>query len=149
MKGITTGPFEDNDRVWPLISHMCAVTMGRSFFVSSRQFKILLIDNHTSVPFITSDQPIINMLANPTGFAVPERVEFYYPLSPTRAMLYLEKTTPAHTVSTSISIDEAHTYNCMMADHSGRQILSHSEEYLKVIQRRMADQSLPARASMQ
>jgi Protein of unknown function (DUF4238) len=73
---------------------MCAVTMGGSFFVSRRQFKILLIDNHTSVPFITSDQPIINMLANPTGFAVPERVEFYYPLSPTRAMLYLEKDHP-------------------------------------------------------
>jgi hypothetical protein len=137
ITGISNGPFEDNDRVWPLISHISAVTMGGSFFLSRKQFKIVLVDNDTDVPFITSDQPIINLLAHPTAFEVPERVEFFYPLSPTKAMLYLEKENRAHTAGTSLSIDEAHAYNCMIADHSGRQIFSNSEEYLRIIQRRM------------
>jgi hypothetical protein len=129
------GLFEDIERVWPIISHMLAATMGGSFFADRRHFKIVLIDNDTQVPFITSDQQIINMLSPGGTFDVPERVELYYPLSPTKAMLYLEKSNPAHKDNRSLSIDEAHRYNCLIADHAGQQIFSNSEEYLKVIQR--------------
>ena len=129
------GLFEDIERVWPIISHILAVTMGGSFFVDRKRFKIVLIDNHTQVPFITSDQPIINLLSPAYSFDVPEKVELYYPISPTKAMLYLEQENPAHASSPSISTDEAHAYNVLIADHSGQQIFSNSEEYLKIIKK--------------
>jgi hypothetical protein len=129
--------FEDIGRVWPIISHICAVESGRSFFVDRKKFKIVLIDNYTQVPFITSDQPIINLRSNPEDLGPPEGVEFYYPLSPTKAMLFLEKATVAHPGSQPVSIDQAHEYNILIANHSGRQVFSDSEEYLGVIERRM------------
>ena len=105
----------------------------RIVFVSRNEFRILVLDNHTEVPFITSDQPIINMLTPGGGWDVPERMELYYPLNPTQAMLYLETTTPVGGISTSVSIDEAHRYNMMMLDHCGFRVFSNSEEYLNLL----------------
>jgi hypothetical protein len=92
-----------------------------------------VLDNNTQVPFITSDQPIINMLAEPRDFNSPLRMELYYPLSPTQALLYLKKSTPTVGLSESVSIDDAHRYNFMMLDHSGLRVFSNSEEYLKFL----------------
>lgn len=122
--------FDDMERVWDVLSHIFAVEMGRSFFVDRRNFQILVLDNDTRIPFITSDQPIINMRSDPRDFNVPKRVELYYPLSPAQAMLYLEKSTPIAGISRSVSIDDAHRYNRMMLDHSGLRVFSNSEEYL-------------------
>ncbi|MGC2229863.1 MAG: DUF4238 domain-containing protein, partial [Candidatus Acidiferrum sp.] len=122
--------FDDVGRVWDVLSHILAVEMGRSFFSDRRNFQILALDNDTRVPFITSDQPIINMLSDPRDFKAPERVELYYPLSPTQAMLYLEKSTPTAGISREVSIDDAHRYNRMMLDHCGLRVFSNSEEYL-------------------
>ena len=122
--------FDDVGRVWDVLSHILAVEMGRSFFSDRRNFQILVLDNDTRVPFITSDQPIINMLSDPRDFNAPERVELYYPLSPTQAMLYLEKSTPTAGIGREVSIDDAHRYNRMMLDHCGLRVFSNSEEYL-------------------
>ncbi len=135
MERVTKSVWEVNERVWPIMSHMAAVAIGGSLFVDRKKFKIVLLDNDTDVPFITSDQPIINILSNPADLQAPERMEFYYPLSPNKAMLYLEMANPAHNASRNLSIDEAHAYNVLIADHSGRQIFSNSEEYLRIIHR--------------
>ena len=127
--------FDDMERVWDVLSRILAVQMGGSFFVDRRNFQILVLENESQVPFITSDQPIINMLADPHGFNAPERVELYYPLSPTQVMLYLEKSTPTAGISRNVSIDDAHRYNCMMLEHSGLRVFSNSEEYLTFLKR--------------
>src|ERR1035437_981402 len=100
--------FDDMERVWDVLSHILATEAGGSFFVSRNEFRILVLDNHTQVPFITSDQPIINMLTPGGSWDVPEKMELYYPLSPTQAMLYLEKATTVGGISTCVSIDEEH-----------------------------------------
>ena len=125
--------FDDMERVSDVLSHILAVEAGRSFFSSRNEFRILVLDNDTEVPFITSDQPIINMLTPGGGWDVSERMELYYPLSPTQAMLYLETATPVGGISTSVSIDEAHRYNMMMLDHCAFRVFSNSEEYLKFL----------------
>jgi hypothetical protein len=122
--------FDDMERVWDVLSHIMAIEAGGSFFVDRRTFQIVLLDNDTQVPFITSDQPIINMLTDGKSFDVPEKMELYYPLSPTQAMLYLEKSTPTGKFNNQVSIDDAHRYNQMMLDHSGLRVFSNSEEYL-------------------
>jgi hypothetical protein len=125
--------FDDMERVWDVLSHILAVEAGGSLFVSRNEFRILVLDNYTEVPFITSDQPIINMLTPGGSWEVPEQMELYYPLSPTQAMLYLEKATIVGGISTSVSIDEAHRYNMMMVDHCAFRVFSNSEEYLKFL----------------
>lgn len=125
--------FDDMERVWDVLSHILAVEAGGSFFVSRNEFRILVLDNHTQVPFITSDQPIINMLTPGGSWDVPEKMELYYPLSPTQAMLYLEKATTVGGISTCVSIDEAHRYNMMMLDHCAFRVFSNSEVYLKFL----------------
>jgi len=122
--------FDDMERVWDVLSHIMAIEAGGSFFVDRRNFQIVVLDNDTKVPFITSDQPIINMVTDGKSFDVPEKMELYYPLSPTQAMLYLEKSTPTGKFNYQVSIDDAHRYNQMMLDHSGLQVFSNSEEYL-------------------
>jgi hypothetical protein len=125
--------FDDVERVWDVLSHIMAVEMGRSFFMDRRNFQIVVLENETQVPFITSDQPIINIRSNAKSFSPPEKMEFYYPLSPTQAMLYLENTTPIAAISQSVSIDEAHRYNMMMLEHRAFRVFSDSEEYLTLL----------------
>jgi hypothetical protein len=125
--------FDDMERVWDVLSHILAVEAGGSLFVSRNEFRILVLDNHTEVPFITSDQPIINMLTPGGSWDVPEKMELYYPLSPKQTMLYLEKATAVGGISTCVSIDEAHRYNMMMLDHCAFRVFSNSEVYLKFL----------------
>jgi hypothetical protein len=122
--------FDDTERVWDVLSYILAVEAGRSFFCSRRDFQIVVVDNDTEVPFITSDQPIINRLTEGGGWDVPDKMELYYPLSPTQAMLFLEKSTPTAGINQNVSIDEAQRYNMMMLDHSELRVFSNSEEYL-------------------
>jgi hypothetical protein len=123
--------FDDLERVWDLLSHIFAVVMGGSLMLDRGKFQIIVLDNATDVPFITSDQPIVNMLTDGKSFDAPDRMELYYPLSPSQAMLLLEKTTPTAGINQNVSIDEAHRYNGMMYDHSAYRIFSNSDEYLR------------------
>jgi hypothetical protein len=127
--------FDDVERVWDVLSQIMAVEMGSSFFMDRRNFQILVLDNETQVPFITSDQPIINIRSDAKSFSPPEKMELYYPLRPTQAMLYLENTTPSAGISQSVSIDEAHRYNTMMLEHRAFRVFSNSEEYLRMLGR--------------
>lgn len=127
--------FDDVERVWDVLSYITAVETGRSFFMDRHNFQVLVLDNDTQVPFITSDQPIINIRADAGSFNPPEKIELYYPLSPTQAMLYLENSTPTAGINQSVSIDEAHRYNMMMLDHSAFRVFSNSEEYLQLLKR--------------
>lgn len=127
--------FDDVERVWDVLSYITAVETGRSFFADRSSFQILVLDNDTQVPFITADQPIINIRADAGSFGPPEKVELYYPLSPTQAMLYLENSTPTAGINQSVSIDEAHRYNMMMLDHCAFRVFSNSEEYLRLLER--------------
>lgn len=127
--------FDDVERVWDLLSYITAVEMGRSLFADRRNFQILVLDNDTKVPFVTSDQPIVNIRSDAASFSPPEKIELYYPLSPTQAMLYLENATPTAGIVQSVSIDEAHRYNMLMLDHRAFRVFSNSEEYLSLLNR--------------
>ncbi len=128
-------PFENIGRVWSVLSHMFAVNLGASLFADRKLFRILLIDNDTSVPFITGDQPIINMHGNANGANPPERVELYYPLSPAKAMLLIEQPNTLHAVHLSVSVEEAHRYNQLIAARACKQLFANSEDSLKMIER--------------
>lgn len=58
--------------------------IGFSLYSSRHDTRHALLVNDTEHPFITSDQPIVNVHAciSETEFSAPEHADFYYPISP-------------------------------------------------------------------
>lgn len=69
---------------WWFLSYMFGMSIGFSLYVSRQEDRHALLVNDTRVPFITSDQPVVNVhsCVSETEFAAPEYADFYYPISP-------------------------------------------------------------------
>lgn len=73
------------DRNWWFMCSFIATNISFDMSLNTDR-KVIIIDNNTSIDFITSDQPVINL--NPKGHT-DECVDYYYPLSPRKALLIL------------------------------------------------------------
>lgn len=69
---------------WWFMSYMFGMSFGNSLYLSRHEDKHALLINDTSVPFITSDHPIVNVhpCVSETAFIAPEHADLYYPISP-------------------------------------------------------------------
>jgi hypothetical protein len=72
------------EHAWWFLSYMYGMNIGFSLYIDRHNAKHALLVNDTSVPFITSDQPVVNVhsCVSETEFAAPEHADFYYPISP-------------------------------------------------------------------
>lgn len=120
----------DVRRMMGALSHVLAMSFGQSLYLDRDKFKLLLIDNDTGTPFITADQPIINLQGTHTG-KPPEKLEFFYPLSPTRAMFLLESS--SRRGDFALSDVSVNSYNMMIIQNSYEQVFSDSQAYLDSI----------------
>lgn len=128
----------DVHRLWSVLSPLVAMNIGQSLYIDRRDFKLVLLDNPTDTPFVTADQPIINLHASFDRNRI-EKLEFFYPLSPRRAMLLLEASNSrGGSPLSAISVD---SYNILMAQNSYEQVFSNSEEYLNSIKNVIRSQS--------
>jgi hypothetical protein len=78
------------ENCWPVLSQIMAHTVGGSLYVERDKRRLLLLTNTTGIKFITGDQPLINLLGHGDYRTPPNFLSFYYPLSPTRAMILTE-----------------------------------------------------------
>jgi hypothetical protein len=131
LRSLNLNPVTGSDirRAANLLSQIVALKMGWSLYRDRLLFKMVLVDNETEVPFIAGDQPIINLHAN-FGKGLTEKLEFYYPLSPKKAMLLLEASTSRTPVVTA---NEVRHLNALIAQNSHEQLFSNSREYLETI----------------
>lgn len=129
----STEQYELYQRTAGLVMQILAVNMGLNLWLGRSQSDIVLLQNDSEVPFITADQPIINLAANPTETAPPEAWDLYYPLSPKRAMLLLMPNSDRRPSSQSVTDGPAHMYNLSMAAHSNYQIFASEESELEAI----------------
>jgi hypothetical protein len=97
-----------------------------------------MLHNTSNIPFITADQPIINLAANPKKYDPPSRFECYYPVSPSRALLLLEPQSQFQPPDLSVTDEDARKYNLTIAAHSKRQIFSNSQAELGAINSELA-----------
>lgn len=69
---------------WWFISYMFGMSIGLSLYATRHEDKHALLVNDTRVPFITSDQPVVNVhsCVSETEFVAPEYADFFYPISP-------------------------------------------------------------------
>jgi len=86
--------------------------------------KIIIIDNDTNLDLITSDHPVINL--NPQGH-LGEFVDYYYPLSPRKAIIILTSNNKYFEKS-QISDEDVKFLNSQIALNSCKTIFSNSRE---------------------
>jgi hypothetical protein len=123
----------DPERLWSVSSHIVAASIGQSLYAERKQFRLMVVDNSTDTPFITADQPIINLHAKATG-KVPDKLEFFYPLSPRKAMLLVETSNQRH-IEPSPSSFAVNNYNVLMLRNAYELVFSNSAEYLETIKK--------------
>ncbi|MGY4407860.1 hypothetical protein ACVIYL_008663 [Bradyrhizobium sp. USDA 3315] len=49
------------ERVWNVMIHITATNIGSSLYVERRRRKLVIVENRSEVPFVTGDQPAINL----------------------------------------------------------------------------------------
>lgn len=125
--------FEHYMRIANVLTHIMAINVGSSLIGEHEYHRIVLLDNATDTPFVTADQPVINLSASPKKFEPPPKFELYYPLSPTKAMMMLEPDSAHMPHYLLISAGQVHHYNLLMAAHSFRQVYSSSKAELEAI----------------
>ena len=72
------------EHAWWFLSYMFGMNIGFSMYMDRHNATHALLVNDTSVPFITSDQPVVNVhsCVSETEFGAPEYADLYYPISP-------------------------------------------------------------------
>lgn len=120
----------DMNRVRGLYTLISAMRIADSLYEERAKHRLILLNNPTAIPFITGDQPIINLHAT-FGKIPPESLEFYYPISPTKAMVLV---TAATNVPETVSGDRVSTLNGLIVKNSHDQVFSNSIEYLESLQ---------------
>lgn len=120
----TGGP--DFSRVWNILIHMFATNIGAGLYVERHKRVLQLLENTSDVPFITGDQPIVN-LESVAGQA-PERLSLYYPISPRMALVWGEVDEPP--MKTSVSAVDAQNFNAKVKNASYLELFGDSREAL-------------------
>jgi hypothetical protein len=94
--------------------HLYATNVSVGLFRERRAYKIVFLQNTTATPFITGDQPIINLL-DPHG---TNDLELFYPLSPLLAMILSKDNTKFPTQSRHMTDLEIEHYNNAIHERS-------------------------------
>lgn len=120
------------ENCWSIMRHVYATNMAWVLFADRNRFRLVLIVNETSTPFISGDQPVINTYAaGKLGNETVDKVEFYYPVSPSVAILISEKEEYQTLSEEFIAEDKAIEFNNMMFDLSHEQIYAKSHDELQ------------------
>lgn len=75
------------ERAWPIMRHIFTTSIAFNLYAKRRDYKLVLLNNVSELEFITSDQPVLNVHAAGRSGEIVEEVEFYYPVSPSMAVI--------------------------------------------------------------
>lgn len=121
----------DTEKIWNILSHILATNMGWNLYADRHSFRMFLLKNQSQKELITGDQPVINTFA--TGLldaGPPQKLEFYYPISPKLAILIRESADNRGTNDIILKEDDVNKYNLMIIKQSHNQIYATSAEVL-------------------
>lgn len=126
--------FVDVNNIWNVLSHMYAGALGLSLNHSA-DYKLILLINATTVPFITGDQPVLNTYAVNRQVREPvSELELYYPVSPKLAILISNKKRSQNIVQIDTpNVNIVKRYNNLIYEVSHEQIYSNQKNILEEI----------------
>lgn len=142
--------FEKN---WWFLSFIFGLNIGMSLYESKERDKHVFITNNTAIPFVTSDNPIINIhksLAEIAELEAPTKADLLIPLSPKYAYMINNSSDYDH-LEDSITTEEVNDLNRAVYNKSyktvfasERQVLSELLAYNKSIKNRSGPKTASA-----
>ncbi|EEZ40958.1 DUF4238 domain-containing protein [Photobacterium damselae] len=118
---------------WWFIGYMFGMSIGRSLYLDRKDDTHCLLINDTDIPFITSDQPIVNVHPALTAEVKPpedHECDFYYPISPNVAYM-INKSSRFPCGMVQVSVDVVEEMNINIAKRANFHIIGNSKESLK------------------
>ena len=118
--------------MWAVLRHTSATSVGFSLYQDRADFRPVLIENASNIPFVTGDQPIINTHA--IGLSreeVSSDLEFYYPLTPRLALLLTSNPDLNRKGTVSVGEEIVTMYNTFIYSQAGRQVYSSERDTLE------------------
>ena len=115
-------------RCWNILRHIFAVNAGINLYLDRKKRPLWLLENNTEIPFITGDQPVINLFPSSTSDKPPELFALYYPLSPSTALVIDEVEHRCGYTSGTISVEQVRTLNSRIREESYRQVFGNSRQ---------------------
>jgi hypothetical protein len=122
------------ERAWNVLTHIFATSMSWSLYSDRANLRVVLLSNDTGVPLITADQPLTNLLGHGDG-TPPEKLAWYYPLSPSVAMVLTEPPYIYDRERVAMTRADVERFNRLIQDGSFEQIYASSREQLKAMVR--------------
>jgi hypothetical protein len=120
----------DLRKTWPAQRHMVASNFGCNLFLERHEKPITMVHNDTSVEFITSDQPVINLY--PDEAKSNNVLAVFYPVSPKKAVIFGDLKVGIPRPEWRITSDEAMQLNKTLALSSHEMLFASSHLALKV-----------------
>lgn len=119
---------QDLSRIWNIAVHMFAFNVGMTLFVERKKRKLVLVQNRTDTPFVTGDQPVVNMHGD--GVRPPDELCFYYPVSPNLALILTEVDQESAFSTDNLTSAQAAALNAKMLKASHSQVFGQNEASL-------------------
>jgi len=108
-------------RIWNIMIHMSATNIGASLYPERKRRALIVVNNRTDVPFITGDQPAINLKG--TRPAPPDRLSIFYPIAPHAGLLMADVDEEPLFPAEGLTRGQAMTLNQMLFRASYKQVL--------------------------
>ncbi len=133
-RGIKEGVLEKSpflERIWNIAIHMSATNIGGSLYLERKRRALIIIDNRTDVPFITGDQPAINLKG--TRPEPTDRLSIFYPIAPHAALLMADVDEEPTFPADGLTRDQASTLNRLIFRASYKQVFARTAEDLEAV----------------
>lgn len=124
-------PGASMDRIWRPMIHMHAINVGASLFRERSDLRLILLDSPSDARFITGDQPVLNLVDELDDKGIPLGFELYYPVSPTKAMVLVNRASPRMLASREPSPEEMNGYNRRIVEAHYEQLYADSPDRLE------------------
>ncbi|MBB3871659.1 DUF4238 domain-containing protein [Brevundimonas mediterranea] len=115
------------ERTWPIFRHILASNVGFSIFTQRREFTLRTVRASGGLRFITSDQPVVNLVA-PIG---DNDLALYLPVTPTVAVLLEHADARSHVAVDALSDDHVDQLNRRLFAEAHEQVVGDDLTYLR------------------
>ena len=130
-----TGPaaglrIKDPRAAFSILRHVFANSVGFYLYAARYDLRFVLYKASANDRFLTTDQPVINLVATEDDFTPPESLDLFYSISPTYA-LRISPIGAVGTFNERIADTDVRYFNRRLLEHSRALVISSSREQLE------------------
>ncbi len=126
-------PYEElAKKSWNILSYVTATTLAKNLSLD-QNIKFIFHDNTTSELFITSDQPVFNILNDKVDEnGEVTHLEFYYPISPKHALtIHFREEQAEKFIRNNIDLGQVEYFNKKVVENSDFFVFANNKEQLE------------------